>query len=92
MTIRARQRLWHWRVVHYLSIIRLRRHVVLGMALIGVLAAWIITANMRPVYSSQASVRVEGMDFKGYITNGMTLDMVQQLHHQQKPKPGMGTW
>ena len=61
MTFNARQRLWHWRVVHYLSIVRLRRRVVFGTVLLGVIVALIITARTPPVYASRALVYDELM-------------------------------
>jgi len=56
----AQWRLWHWRFVHYWSIIRLRRRIVVGAALLGFLIATILTT--RPVYSSHATIRDNGVD------------------------------
>jgi hypothetical protein len=67
MTIHARRRLWYWRLVHYLSIIRLRRRIVSGAAVLGCLIAIIFTT--RPVYSSRATIRDNGVDAQGVITN-----------------------
>jgi uncharacterized protein involved in exopolysaccharide biosynthesis len=91
MTFHARQRLWYWRVVHYLSIVRLRRRVVFGLALLGVLVAWIVTSNMTPVYSSRATVDVGGnVDEMGYITNGLSPQEIRNLHY--RPNTNYGTW
>jgi uncharacterized protein involved in exopolysaccharide biosynthesis len=59
--------LWYWRLVHYLSIIRLRRRIVFGAAVLGCLIATIFT--IRPVYSSRATIRDNGVDAQGVITN-----------------------
>ena len=61
MTIHGRRRLWYWQAVHYLSVIRLRKRVVFGSAVLGVLAAIIITATTTPIFSSRVTLRVKGM-------------------------------
>ena len=69
MPIRARRRLWHWRCAHYWSIIRLRRRVVFGGALLGALVALTITANTKSVFSSGATILDNGVDAQGVIIN-----------------------
>lgn len=76
------RRLWYWRVMHCWSIIRLRQRVIFEAALIGALAASLITSNLRPVYSSRAIVHVKGMDANGVITNGEV-----QWWNSQPPQP-----
>jgi uncharacterized protein involved in exopolysaccharide biosynthesis len=69
MTVHVRRRLWYWRSVHYLSILRLRRGVVLGSAVLGVLISMIVTMTMTQVFSGRATVRDDGVDAQGVITN-----------------------
>ena len=69
MPIHARRRLWYWRCVHYLSIVGLRRRVVIGLVVLGVLVAMIITMTTTPVFSSRATIRDDGVDAQGVITN-----------------------
>ena len=74
MTIHLKRRLWYWRFVHYWSIIRLRRRVVFGLAVLGVFVALIITANTTTVFSSRATIRDDAIgddvvDAQGVITN-----------------------
>ena len=74
MKFRARLILWYWRVVHYLSVIRLRRRIVLGWALLGAPASLIITATIKPTFASRTIVRVESMNSHGYRTNDRAMD------------------
>ena len=57
MTFQTSLRLWYWRVVHYLSIIRLRRRVVFVAVFLGVVVAVIVTVSTKPIYASRAVVR-----------------------------------
>jgi len=50
-----------------MSIIRLRSRIVFGAALLGFLIATIFTT--RPVYLSRATIRDDGVDAQGVITN-----------------------
>jgi uncharacterized protein involved in exopolysaccharide biosynthesis len=74
--------MWYWRVVHYWSIVRLRRRVVLGLAAIGVLVGVIIASGARPVFSSRASVKIDGLNSDGYITNGLSPEAIKQLYYR----------
>jgi uncharacterized protein involved in exopolysaccharide biosynthesis len=56
MTFHTSRRLWYWRVVHYLSIIRFRRRVVLAAVFLGIVVAIIATISTKPIYASRAVV------------------------------------
>jgi hypothetical protein len=64
----ARRKMWFWHFVHYWSIIRLRRRVIFGSAVIGVLIAMSIMAITTPVYSSRAVISVPDLDADGFVT------------------------
>ena len=56
MIFHTSRRLWYWRIVHYLSIIRFRRRVVLTAVFLGIVAAIIATISTKPTYASRAVV------------------------------------
>ena len=88
----TKQRLWFWWFMHRWGIVRMRRHFVFALVLLSVLAAMIIIATTTPLFSSRATIRVEGMDSEGYVTNGLFSDEIQRLHQQHRPKPRGGAY
>ena len=69
MTYHDRKRLRYWRLAHCLSIVRLRRRIVFGSALLGVFIALIVTLASTQVFSARATVHDDGWDADFQITN-----------------------
>ena len=66
----------------------MRRRVVLGLAAIGVLVGVIIASGARPVFSSRASVKVDGLNSDGYITNGLSPEAINRLNYRPRTNAG----
>ena len=54
-----RSRLWHWRIVHAWSILRLRRRVVFCVVLIGLIVSIVVTMRTTRVFVSQVLYDVD---------------------------------
>ena len=47
------RRLWHWRMAHLWSVIRLRRRLILVTLLLGIAAALVINTKTRHIYAGR---------------------------------------
>jgi hypothetical protein len=54
-----RKRLWYWTAMHALSILRLRRRVVLALVAVGLILALVVTWRTTPVFSGVVHVEID---------------------------------